>query len=437
MINKPYEITIILPSTNRALAENFVETFLKFDHRNRFYPQFVILSNNKAAEFKKGEWIRYPDYEQISIFNDRYFGSCEENIYRVQDFSRCFKKYVICVGEHDELNWSLLANAIEFSERNDLEVCGLNILHKQKHQTLEFSSRIAVENCNHPSRANHYVEQLLDGIPMNISIGYPALLSMHGPVDWAAYIGNHIYRKAVFEAVISYRFSEYIYSLPFKLVEYTTDNPTTKYGFYNNPVINRVGDEFIRIKEASIETAWQEDHRQVSGGTEIFHIAILDHVVSLRNDHFKSILINSIMHSHSYDQNFEIYVNRHYSLVTMLYWGINSMRSQLHKGCFYFPEFRLKGALFEVRYAYRFICTFTSILNAYFSNEHKLAVMSQEICHMLFRYLKTPNHDDAPLELVVKAMEEIAAFLEPDLIDSMHFQSFDSYLQSPYLLSTG
>jgi hypothetical protein len=431
-----HNVTIVIPTTNISVANRILNSYLESGISNQIYAQFVYLINSKVITINSAKRENFDSYELLYINADRYFGSCEENIYRAQDFSSCFKEYIFCIGDGDILNWESLLNALNFVYKNNLDACAWNILHRQVHDELGFSEQNSIDLMEINSNSNQFVKLLFDGEILPASIGFPALLSTFGPVDWAAYLGNHLFKKNVFESIISYRFNENVYSFVFKQVQYFSDNPSAKYGFFNESVISRVADEYVKLKLNSNKNkiTWLEDHRLVIGGSAVFWISLIDYLNLINNDYFFDIIVNSYMYSHVPSSNYEISVNYHPTLLAILFWCQASLDYKINGGSYYLGPSVNLGSLYEIRYISCFLKKFkVSFERLSTENESIIALVNKsQICLSL--YLASNHESDTFLIHAKDAIANIMNLCDQSLVINLHLNAFNTYLGNHPLL---
>lgn len=423
-------VTILIPTANVEAANKIVNSYLNSNFINRIYVQFVFLVNPKDVLFLDSKWDKYDSYELIIVYADRYFGSCEENIYRSQDFSSCFKDYIFCIGDGDEINWGLLVDALDFVSVNSLDACAWNILHKQVHRDLGVSEEKSIGLMEINSSANNFVKLLFNGEVLPAGVGFTSLMSTFGPVDWAAYLGNHIFKRNVFESILCYRSHEYVYSFVFKQLKYFTDNPSARYGFISQPIITRVADEFVKLQNNSNvkKISWLEEHRMVEGGTPIFWVAILDYLNSIDNDKIFDLVVNSFMYSHSPNKNFEIYVNYHSSLVQFLNWCNASLHYKIKGHSYYLGQEVKISSTYEVVYVYGFLKKLKGAFARLLANSESINISLNRALVCLELYLRDGRNLEALLKESTDSIGNLINFLNEDLVIDFHLKSFNNYL---------
>ena len=430
-----HNVTIVIPTTNISVANRILNSYLESGISNQIYAQFVYLINSKVITNNSTKRESFDSYELFYINADRYFGSCEENIYRAQDFSSCFKEYIFCIGDGDFINWESLLNALNFICKNNLDACAWNILHRQVHDEFGFTEQNSIDLMEINSNSNQFVKLLFDGEILPASIGFPALLSTFGPVDWAAYLGNHLFKKNVFESVISYRFNENVYSFVFKQVQYFSDNPSAKYGFFKESVISRVADEYVKLKLNSNKDkiTWLEEHRLVIGGSAVFWIALIDYLNLINDDHLFDIIVNSYMYSHVPSSNYEISVNYHPTLLAILFWCQASLDYKINGGSYYLGPSVNLSSLYEIRYISCFLKKFKVSFERLSAENGSIIALVNKSQFCLSLYLASNHESDTFLIQARDAIANIINLCDQSLVINLHLNSFNTYLESNLL----
>jgi hypothetical protein len=343
-----FSISIVIPSVGEISSSSILKSFQDIKPSN-LYVQFVFLLNNKNIIGGAQSYIqKFDGYEIIAAVNDRYFGSCEENLYRAADFSDLFYEYVFCVGEHDFIDWAHLNLALERFDEQNLGVMGWNIKGQQKKSNGDYAELSAIAPLDFRSTANEYCQILLNKGALSSEIAYPALISMYGPKDWAAYLGNHLFRKNAFLKVFQYKFSEHVYSLVYKQLQLFTSNDI-RYGFYEDCVIWRISDDFIKIKENRHSMGWLEDHRTVHGLSKCFWIANLQYLVEIKDRSIYNLVANSLCFSQVPDGNNETIQYSHTStFVQILNWSMQVVNYKLNGKSYYFGDFSGSGSISDL-----------------------------------------------------------------------------------------
>ena len=86
-MNQRIELSILVPTTEDHRNSQIVRDYLESPQRKQLGVQFVFLLNDrKTIGQHRSEIVSQGDHEIVVVANDRYFGACEDNLYRVQDF---------------------------------------------------------------------------------------------------------------------------------------------------------------------------------------------------------------------------------------------------------------------------------------------------------------------------------------------------------------
>ena len=106
-------ISIVVPAVGSVKESKVLESYCNSRFEN-YDVQFVFLVNSREpTRGTKCESSKEDMHEILSIYNDRYFGSCEENISRLGDFIDLLGDLIVIVGEHDYIDWEVLGKAAD------------------------------------------------------------------------------------------------------------------------------------------------------------------------------------------------------------------------------------------------------------------------------------------------------------------------------------
>ena len=428
-----FSISIVIPAVGGIHSSPIIRSFLDIDCPN-LYVQFVFLLNGKnIPQDRKSDIIKFDRYEIISVVNDRYFGSCEENLYRSADFSDLFCEFVFFIGEHDAIDWSHLVLALDRFQSQNLAVMGWNIRSQQRKTNGDFAEISAIAALNSKSSANEFCHILLNKGILSSSVAYPALISTYGPIDWAAYLGNHLFRKNVFQRVFQFKFSEYVYSLVYKQLLLFSLNDI-RYGFYEEFVISRVSDDFLKIKEHRFSLGWLEDHRTVHGLSKCFWVSNLQYLVEIKNPKLFNLVSNSLCLSQRPDSDNEgINYSQSSALSQILNWSTQVVNLKLVGKSHYFSESVLSGSvsdLFTVSEYLKILCfqnrsdRMYNILGKDFSY-HLSATVS-----LLCQYLNVSNTSELLLSRCLVHLDQLSKLPTANDLIEINNMAFNDYLFS-------
>ncbi len=426
-----FSISIVIPSIGTIDTSPILKSFLNTKEKN-FNVQFVFLLNGKITSGDSKNLIKkFDGYEIITAVNDRYFGSCEENLYRAADFSDLFHEYVFCVGEHDHINWTHLHVALERFNSQNLGVMGWNIKGKQKNSNGDFSELPAITALNFQSAANEYCQILLNKGVLNSSIAFPSLISVYGPIDWAAYLGNHLFRKDVFQKVLQYKFSEHVYSFVYKQMKLFTSNEI-RYGFYEDFVIWRISDDFQKNKGNRHSWGWLEEHRTVHGLSKCFWVANLQHLIEIKNTAIFNLVTNSLCLSQAPDKNWEAIKYSHgFAFAHIISWGKQVIDYKLNGKSHYFDEYAPSGSvsdLYTVSEYLQILLHQVEISETYSS--HRIDLLNHLKCAVisLSSYLNFLGTSELLLVNCLYHLDQLVKLFDRNDLISMNQKSFYEYI---------
>ncbi len=434
---KKHEITIIIPLVGNISDSKILPSFLESALRNKIYVQFVFLLNSKKAKIKqqKSKYNKYNDYEVLIVPNDRYFGTCEENIYRSQDFSDIFKPLVFCIGEHDFIEWSNLLGAIDFFLKNNLDALAWNIVGDQLCSDGTYYSLHGITDLNSNLLANKYMRMMLSGEVLSSRIGSTAILSLYGPIDWFAYLGCHLFSKEVFSGILQYNLAEEsVYSLVYKQLIYFQEQEI-RYSFYNTSVIHRVSNEFLNIKLGKYSRGWLEDHRTSKGASPVFWIANIKYLSHLSDQNFFK-LFDIILFSFTLKQISTEDERACYKQVSMLEnifkWIRMSIQNKLSGRSHYFPEFCGSSSLIDIRYIKEFLDALiegiTMRQKVYYFLPKSLSQIIIDLSGLIDLFLKKPSISSDFLGIAKNKIDECMYLIQYDFIAELNNNAFSALI---------
>jgi hypothetical protein len=428
-----FKLSIIIPTVGDIESCLILESFRGIKSKN-LYIQFVFLVNKKNISYQlKSNIQKFDGFEIITVVNDRYFGSCEENIYRVADFADLFLDYVFCVGEHDFIDWPHLILALERFNANNLGAMGWNIKSQQKISNGNFAELPAIAALNFQSIANDFCQIIFNRGVLSSEIAYPALISIYGPIDWAAYLGNHLFRKNVFLKLFQYKFSEHVYSLVYKQLLLFTSNQI-RYSFYENDVIWRISDDFQKAKENRNSFGWLEDHRTVQGLSKCFWIANLQYLVEIKDKKIFNLVTNSLCFSQIPGEVSDTIQYSHTStFAQILNWAIQVINHKLNGESYYFGVGFSSGSvsdIFTVTEYFELLMSQiqTNKIYAFYTDE--IIYHLKSITIFLSGYLSVSSTSEILLSNCFTHLDKLVKLLPQIDLISINHKSFEDYVKT-------
>lgn len=434
ILSKPL-LSIIIPCVNDPAESTIIKNF---DYSARNFPfdlQFVCLVNKvgfKDIKLKSSGTVEsYNNVRAIVLSTDRYYGSCEENIYRVQDVGALLGDLVFIIGEHDAIDWNLLSESIDFFMNCQLDVMGWNILSEQKKLDESYIGLKAITHLGrNDSLANQLVSGLFTGQAQKSRFGSAAMLSIYGPIDWYAFIGAHLFRVKAFLHTLQYSFPEFIYSFVYKqLISFQEGE--FRYGYYGNCAIHRRSDDFKKIREGVYTSGWLSEHRSVRGLSSAFSVANLAYLYCLRDNPIFGLVSGSLTLAHVPNENEEIGYVQNSFLRLAISWSISVLRLFVSGKSHYLPTESVSANLVDLRYVYGYWRVF---LKAYQENQSGFDVLPGQFSrniryavHYIDEQLGSVSAKPEAINRVIKLFSDASAMLDPDLLYRLNEDTFAAY----------
>lgn len=430
-MSKP-ALSVVMPSVNPLEKSVVYQSFLESGVAERLAVQFVYLRNFKKVPEGQNE-SRIEDrgsHEVIHIASDRYFGSCEENLFRVQDVLGLLKPHLFCVGEHDWVDWKAVEGALAFATEKQLEALSWNITSRQMKTEDSYTEQVTVIPLAENIHSNRYVQAMIGGEVFDSTIAFPALVSFYGPVDWMAYIGNHLFTHALFTRLMQYRFSEHIYSLVYKMASYLCRYPV-RYGFYNTPVVYRISDEFMKMGSSVHAMGWLGEHRLVHGNCATPWLPILLHLYELEDEALFNVMVNGLCLACEATPTGEQKYGRNAMLAHTLWWGQHTLTHKLTGRSYYLPEATGRGGMQDIRYLKLFYGKLQAMMSKYPAVYQAFGAPLREALAQcviyLDHYLATLNAGDDLLAAALERLAFLQANLTPETVMAINQMSFAHY----------
>ena len=423
------EVTIVIPSIKPLEECNLISSFLESNVVGIIYPQFVFMYNGKGIDPDCSTKTSVLDsHELIIVGNDRYFGSCEENIYRTQDFVNLFKERVFWIGEHDIVQWSTLHNALEFAQSNCVDMLGWNVVYSEEKEDGTTAYRLAISRAPETTKSGHYVNALLGGRVIEARIGYTAMLSLYGPTDWSAFIGSHSYSREACKRVMAYKASEAFYSHVFKQAQFAIDYPA-RYGFFNSPVIVRTSDAFMRAR-GGLRPVGAID-RIAQGGSPSLTVGCLIHLYDLEDERLFHLLLNSICLAIEPVDDGNLGYARNAMLHHIIGFALEALSYSLTAHSHYFPSVK-SGSLRDILYVMLFFRRLSNGMKAvpwiYHPLDAKVPELFQEVSELLSAHLQAMGPGNDFLMAAGRCLLETRSLIKAEELSIMNQRSFSHFL---------
>jgi hypothetical protein len=256
---------------------------------------------------------------------------------------------------------------------------------------------------------------------------------MYGPVDWAAYLGNHLFRKNVFLKLFQYKFSEHVYSLVYKQLQLFTANKI-RYGFYEDFVIWRISDDFLKSRENSYSLGWLEDHRTVRGLSKCFWIANLQYLVEIKDRFIYNLVTNSLCLSQVTDENDETIKYLHNSTFhSILDWSMQVVNHKLNGKSYYFGDYSASGSfgdLYTVSEYLKILLSEVQTNEAYASYRADFLYHLKNTALSLREYLTVSSSSEILLGNCLNHLDQLTKLLDQKDLILINQKSFYEYAMS-------
>jgi hypothetical protein len=414
-------LSVVVPTTSSEAPAGFINSFLASEAPQHLSIKFFFLINKKRTTDKNTGDVVFSDcYSIFSIYSDRYYGSCEENLYRIRDFFDLLDEQVIVLGDTDEVSWDSVLDVLKRCQ-SGADVIALSVDNHQKN--IEGAIVVA------PLLPMHLLSAIWDiGTGENRVIdGYDALrylIFMTGPLDWSAYIGNHLYTKRAFLRILQEESKEPMYSfLIMQLKAYQRDS--IKYLFpWQRPVVKRLGNELVSLIRGQ-SWGWQVDHRVSRGDSPQCSVGMLSQMLEIDSEDDFDIILNSKCNRHRLDDSgFKLESFQNFFFRTTIRWCRGVLRHRLQTPSQYFPTLCKSGSLKDLglvdRFAARLAERLRSKTNIYGSMADPLIESLDVFRDLAAAYSESLYCDEAKLHEMVKTLDDFEVLCTDDILERFH-----------------
>lgn len=396
-----------------------------------FSVQFVFLVNSRQARPPvQVASERMGSHEILSISTDQYFGSCEENIQRSADFLDKLGDCILIVGDHDLIDWTQLVAAVNLFYAEHLDALAINIKACQERPS---GAMIAMDSLVPPVGASRNLQSfghLFEGQTMTSSFAFPALISCLGPIDWAAFIGSHVYGKELFRRLLMYKTSESVYSLVYKQLRLFADIPC-RYALYAGTPIHRISSEFMQMTEGSHSWGWLVNHRAVLGASPCFWVANMQYLNELTDPTLFALVAYSRCFSIVLSSEGAPAYSRSYFLWNCLYWSVSVVNHRLSGRSYYLPGEVSSGDLSDVHIVNVFLAKLLALVEQdyalYRLHGHAFLQNVRRSIDCTGAYLRTLDGDLTQLQKAVISLEAARADLSGVSLQALNELTFDRH----------
>jgi hypothetical protein len=426
-------ISIVVPAVSPVKNSKVLESY----HNSQFecyHVQFVFMVNSREpSRDRKSELTKAGGHEILIIYNDRYFGSCEENIARVGDFIDLLGDLIVIVGEHDHIDWEELGKAAGIFFEKSLDAMAINIKGVQRQVDGSYASLDVIAPIDVNVSGYDYAQVLLSGQVLGSEIAFPALISCFGPMDWAGFIGSHFFKKEVLKRILMFKFSENVYSLVYRQFCFFT-SASYRYSYHPGTPIHRISDEYLQLAEGRHSLGWLEDHRTVKGLSPCFWIAHLQYLIEIQNP-FLFVLV-SFSHCLSCAPSAESGITHvyHSFFRFILKCSSDVLNHRLSGRSHYLPDDSTSCDLGDLHTVYTYLDKLTTISSSDVELTRLLGAPTldrlENVTRYLACYLKSISDSNQLVHLAISEIDAIHSGVDNQRLVALCDASYTRYLRS-------
>lgn len=431
--NSNQTISIVVPAVGSVKESKVLDSYYssQFEH---YEVQFVFMVNSREPNRgRKCESTKVRMHEILSIYNDRYFGSCEENISRVGDFIDLLGDLIVIVGEHDYIDWDELGKAAGTFFAKSLDAMAINVKGTQLQSDGSYASLDAIAPTDINVSGYDYAQVLFSNQVLGSEIAFPALISCFGPIDWAAFIGSHFFKKQVFKRILMLKFSENIYSLTYKQLCFFAST-SCRYSYYSGAPIHRISNEYLQMAENRHSWGWLEDHRTVKGLSPCFWIANLQYLVEIQNP-FLFVLV-TYSHCLSSVPSSESGITHiyHSFFRLILQWSSDVLNHKLSGRSCYLPDASISCDLGDLYTVYAYLEKLTTITAPDVELTRLLGAPTlaklENAARYLACYLKSMSDSNQLIRMAISEIDAVRSGIDSQRLVMLCDASYARYLGS-------
>ncbi len=426
-------ISIVVPAVSPVNESKVLQTYHKAQF-DCYKVQFVFLVNSREPNrTRQSESTKSGMHEILCIYNDRYFGSCEENISRVGDFIDVLGDLIVVVGEHDFIDWEELGKAAGTFFEKALDAMAINIKCSQLQADGSYASLDAIAPIDVNVSAYSYAQALFSNQVLSSEVAFPALVSCFGPIDWAAYIGCHLVKREAFRRILMFKSSEDVYSLSYRPLNFFAST-SCRYSYYSGTPIHRISDEYLKMAEGRHSWGWLEDHRTVKGLSPCFWIANLQYLVEIQN----SFLFVLVTYSHclSCVPSADGGMSRTYQSFfrKILQWSSEVLNHKLSGRSYYLPDASTSCDLGDLYTVYAYLEKFTAISASDVELTRLLGAPTltrlEKATRYLACYLKSMSDSNQLIRMAINEIDVVRSGIDSQRLVELCDASYSRYLGS-------
>lgn len=431
-MSKP-EVSIILPSMSPLEEITAYKTFVNSDWHEKIDVQFVYLRNGiEGGNLDKARIEQFDTHELIYVPHKFFIATAEENIYRLQDFTDLLRSRLFIVGNDDEIEWDMLVEALAYWDEHELDAMGLQWGFKQLRSNGTYSTLPILAPNHIPCEAYNHIASLMSGQPLDSYIAFATLLSLCGPLHWPTYIGNQMFSREVFQKLMQYRGSDPLCSHVFMHAQFFSHHDL-RYGFFNQPIIQRIGREFLKRADGEPDFGAMGNHRAWYGHTRLQNSLYLIGMGELDNDALFNIFVTALGVNNYLTQTEEQAYGHYLMLLEICSWMREVCTDTLLATSHYFPGKTQNHSLIDVRASWRMLARLNRVITSYpqvyeaMPSDMKEAFKIAE--EMMDAYLHYMNPDRQWLINAHDALLIAQSNMDFQLLCVLNQRAFDAYTE--------
>ncbi|MBV2352098.1 hypothetical protein KUL97_10325 [Synechococcus sp. HK05] len=226
-------------------------------------------------------------HQLVKAYSTNFAPTCEDNLARLLDFIGILGNHIIIIGDHDIIQWDYIPSLLQVFDQADPKpaAIGIGVLlqeEKPDGSYIRIHTLPGLKSVESNSLLERTLQRLGSGQSFPLSAGYPALVAQYGPMDWAAFIGNHIFTRNHLSRILSFRFTSALYRHVYQQLSASYAS-TASYAVFALPVVIRRSRQFFYSdNDTDKENVHNYRFEQYQGGigrSAEFQLAHLDSLI--------------------------------------------------------------------------------------------------------------------------------------------------------------
>jgi hypothetical protein len=236
-----------------------------------------------------------------------------------------------------------------------------------------------------------------------------------------------------------YKHTESVYSLVYKQLQFFC-NSECSYGLFSQTPLNRVSNDFLKIRQKSHAFGWLENHRTVRGLSPYFWIANLEYINQLRDSALALLVIYSrclgIIPLANEGQTYRFY----FFLPALLAWCLHVMRHKINGKSHYFPSDAISGDLGDLYTISGFLKTLIQAIESDCVlcrlHAYEFLALISSACIEIHSFLIRPSATAEHLVSAYASLKSASQSLKSDRLTLLNEYALSRYQQSRLILKS-